>query len=298
LLGHNNIVAALAKRLSGTATRIVVCQHSSLADECRGASWKYRLLPFLYRIIWTWADAVVAVSRGAADGMASLTGIPRRHIEVIYNPVLTQTFDALYAADVCHPFFELPQIPVFVAIGRLVWPKNFEMAIESFAAFRRKENGRLLIIGDGPLRLELEQRCVELGVAEEVDFLGFQPNVIAYMRRASALILSSVYEGFGNVLIEAMAAGTPVISTDCPHGPRELLCNGRFGTLVPVGDTGALTDAMTNALSTSSDMLERARIWASAFTDATAAGHYAALFNRLLETQKRRMISDLTVDDR
>jgi glycosyltransferase involved in cell wall biosynthesis len=150
--------------------------------------------------------------------------------------------------------------PVILGVGRLTVQKDFPTLIRAFARVRQKRNARLLILGEGELRSELNALVAELGLQADVALPGFVENPFVFMRHASLFVLSSAWEGFGNVLVEAMACGMPVVSTDCPSGPAEILQNGKWGRLVPVGDVQALSEALLATLeeSTHPDVAARA----------------------------------------
>jgi glycosyltransferase involved in cell wall biosynthesis len=191
---------------------------------------------------------VVAVSHGAADDLARTSGLPRDGVRVVYNPVITPALMALARQAPDHPWFAPGQPPVILGVGRLTRQKDFPTLIRAFAEVRRRRVGRLIILGEGEDRPGLEALVRELGLADDVALPGFRDNAMAYMAGSAVFALSSVWEGLPTVLIEALAAGTRVVSTDCPSGPREILQEGRLGTLVPVGDAAALTGAMVVAL--------------------------------------------------
>jgi glycosyltransferase involved in cell wall biosynthesis len=213
--------------------------------------------------------------------------MPRRKLRTIYNPVVDDTFEARSRVPVAHPWFRQPGEPVFVTAGRLVAQKDHETLLRALALHRQRIPGRLLILGEGPMRDRLGALAAELGVDDAVDFLGFQANPLPMFRNADAFILSSRAEGFGNVLVEAMACGTPVISTDCRYGPAEILAGGRFGTLVPPHDPVSLAVAMDGVAALRArcpaDML-RAR--AAEFTLAACADRYRTLFEDLVHGQR------------
>jgi glycosyltransferase involved in cell wall biosynthesis len=150
------------------------------------------------------------------------------------------------AAPVEHPWFTTREGPVFVTAGRLVPQKDQATLLRALAIARKRINARLIILGTGPLQASLEKTASDLGIRDAVDFLGFKENPLPYYREADAFVLSSNFEGLGNVLIEALGCGTPVITTDCPYGPAEIVQNGRFGILVPVGDSDAFGEAMAS----------------------------------------------------
>ena len=246
-LNHNNVVAALAGLLSGLKTKVVICQHNSLSDEAKTLGWKYRIIPVLYRLLDPVIARFVAVSKGVADDMARVTGVRRDRIEPIYNPVIDDTFAKRAEQPVSHPWFENREAVVFVTAGRLVEQKDHATLIKAFAAVMKRQPAKLLVLGTGPLHEELEEQAKSLGVAEHIDFLGFKENALPYFRESDAFVLASRYEGLGNVIVEAMRCGTPVITTDCPYGPSEIVQDGDFGVLVPVGDSDALAEAMLSS---------------------------------------------------
>ena len=277
-LGHNNVAAMVAKLLARSRCNLIVCQHNALSVEAT-SDRAYRLLPLFYRLLAPVADHVVAVSGGVADDMARRSGIARSRIQVIHNPVITPDFAARADEPIDDAWFGVGAPPVYVSVGRLVAQKDHTTLLRAFASHRRQHPSRLMILGEGPLRGALEALAAELGVAGHVRFMGFRSNPLPFMRRACAVVLSSVYEGLGNVLIEAMACGTPVVSTDCPYGPSEIMGEGCFGRLVPTRDHVALATAMDPFLREHfpSGML-KAR--AAEFTVERAAERYLSLARR------------------
>jgi glycosyltransferase involved in cell wall biosynthesis len=274
-LGHNNIAAMMAKIVSRSRCSLIACQHNALSVEVRSDA-KYRLLPILYRLFSPVADHLVAVSGGVADDLARQAGIARSRIEVIYNPVITRDFARRADAALDDPWFAAGAPPVYVAVGRLVAQKDHTTLLRAFAAHRRQHPSRLMILGEGPLREQLERQANELAIGADIRLVGYRANPLPYMRRAAAVVLSSVYEGLGNVLIEALACGTPVVSTDCPFGPSEILGGGLYGRLVPSRDHIALALALDPALrQTFPPSMLQAR--AAEFTVEHAADRYLAL---------------------
>ncbi len=241
-LDHNNLAALVAGRLSRTRTRVIVCQHNALSAEA-ALGWRYCAMPYLYRLLAPLAANIVAVSAGVADDMAMVTGIARRRIAVISNPVVRDGAADAAPAPV-HPWLLDRGSPVFVFAGRLTAQKNPLMLLEALAHHAQNAQARLIVMGEGPLRDALAARAEVLGLSQRVVFAGFVADPQPWFAAAHALVLCSRYEGFGNVIVEAMACGTPVIATDCPHGPAEILNGGEFGVLVPNGDADALAHAM------------------------------------------------------
>jgi glycosyltransferase involved in cell wall biosynthesis len=248
-MGHANVVAIWAAKLAGQGTPVVVTEHNTLSQatqqKSRVPGWMW---PPLLRWFYPWADSVVAVSHGAADDLAHTSGLSREKIAVVYNPVITPSVLTLSRQTPAHPWFAPGQPPVVLGVGRLTRQKDFATLLKAFAEVRRSRPARLMILGEGEDRSSLEALARDLAVADDVALPGFQENALAYMAKSAVFVLSSAWEGLPTVLIEALAAGTQVISTDCPSGPREILQGGRIGTLVPVGDVAALSAAILHAL--------------------------------------------------
>ena len=282
-----NLLAAWACRLAGGRIRVLVSERTAPTQNLgSGDKWRKRaLLPGLMRRAYGQADAVVAVSDGVADDLARVTGLPRGRIRTIYNPVVGPELDALSREPVAHPWLAPGQPPVVLSVARLTVQKDLPTLLRAFALLRAGRAARLLILGDLPTPERTEAKIAELrglaerlGVGAEVELPGFVANPYAWMARASLFALSSAWEGFGNVLVEAMACGCPVVSTDCPSGPAEILGGGRYGPLVPVGDAEALAAAMARVLDAPPDpAILRRR--AGEFTVGRAADAYLeALF--------------------
>jgi glycosyltransferase involved in cell wall biosynthesis len=245
---YNSPVAILAAKLSGAGTRVAVAEHTVLSQELleRGARDR-RIVPPLLRFAYRGAAAILCPSEAIADDLAALCGIARARIEVLANPVFGGDLPERAARAPAEPWFA-DRVPVFVAAGRMTPVKDFPSLLAAFALLRARRPARLVLLGDGPLRAELAAQAAALGLAECVRLPGAVADPVPYFARAAAVVSSSRYEGFGNVLVEAMACGTPVVSTDCPGGPRGILAGGRYGALVPVGDAAALAEAMLAAL--------------------------------------------------
>jgi glycosyltransferase involved in cell wall biosynthesis/ubiquinone/menaquinone biosynthesis C-methylase UbiE len=244
-----NMAAIWASQLAAVNTRCVICEASNLSTELRHSSAHNRfLMPLLIRHFFPKAHAIVAVSHGAADDLAMVAGIPRQSIRVIYNPVVSTTLLAKSREPTSHRWLQNDNVPVIVGMGRLTRQKNFAALIRAFALVREQIPSRLIILGDGEERPSLESLCLNLGVAEDVDLPGFIANPYPILSKSSLFVLSSRWEGLPWVLIEALACGTKVVSTDCPSGPREILDNGAYGQLCPVEDVSAIAAAMIRAM--------------------------------------------------
>jgi glycosyltransferase involved in cell wall biosynthesis len=247
----NTFAAVLGQRLARTPTRVVLREANtpSIALHAKGASpVKRAISEMAMRWLYPRADAVVAVSKGVAQDLLNLMPQLKPKLTVIYNPVIDAAFYAKADAPVEHPWFQPNQPPVILGVGRHHFQKGYDTLLRAFARVRQQMLARLVILGEGPERPNLERLAAELGVAADVDLPGFDPNPFRYMRWAGVFVLSSRYEGLPNVLIQALACGCPVVSTDCPSGPSEILDGGRYGALVPVDDVEALAYAMAQAL--------------------------------------------------
>lgn len=248
-----NVAALWARRIAGVSTRVVVTVHNTLSQESQIAGGlKKRLAPFLARWFYPWADAVVTVSQGAAQDLVNL-GLSSEQLKVIYNPVVTPELAKKTLEAVEHPWFQAGSPPVILAVGRLEKQKDFSSLIRAFGLVKQQRPVKLMILGEGTERTSLEALVQELGLGADVALPGFVSNPFAYMGKAAVFVLSSLYEGLPTALIEAMAGGTPVVSTDCKSGPAEILENGRYGKLVPVGDIKSLAVAIASTLDDSPD---------------------------------------------
>ena len=248
-LDYANIVALWARRLAGIPRRVVVNEQNTISRSARNsARRRQRMVPHLVRRFYPWADYVIGNSHGVAADLLQVTGLPPERIKILYNPVVTPEVREKARAPLNHPWFEAGQPPVTLAAGRLTKQKDFPTLIRAFAQVRQTRSARLLILGEGPDRPALEALVNQLGLEDDAAMPGFVENPYAYMRRASLYVLSSRWEGLPTVLIEALYCGPPIIATDCPSGPREILADGQHGLLVPVGDVTALTQAIEAGL--------------------------------------------------
>jgi len=245
-----NLLALRARALSRTDTRVFVTVNVNMSAKFdhQSARKRDRQVDHM-RTYYPRNDGIIAVSRGVADDAASLIGLPPERITVIPNPTVTPELSVRAAEPLDHPWFAPGQPPVLLGAGRLMIEKGFDTLIRAFALVRRDVPAcRLMILGEGPDRKALETLAAELGLAESVAMPGFANNPYAYMARASVFVLSSTREGSPNALVEALATGTPLVSTDCPNGPQEVLEGGRHGRLVLVGDADALARAIVDTL--------------------------------------------------
>lgn len=263
---YANIAALLARRLDpGSPTRLVISVHNHLTVAAAQARKAYRRnFPRLARSLYPEADRIVTVSNGVADDLVRSIGLPQSRITTVYNPVFHPKLLAQARAALDHGWFEPDAPPVVIGIGKLTAQKNFACLIRAFARVRATRPARLLILGEGRQREALVSLIHELGIGDAVSLPGFVANPFAYLGQAAVFVLSSAWEGLSNVVVEALACGCPVVSTDCPSGPAEILAGGKYGRLVPVGDAAALARAISATLDDPPPrerMLQRARFF-------------------------------------
>jgi glycosyltransferase involved in cell wall biosynthesis len=263
-LPKSNINAVLARKLAEVSLRLLVGVHIQLSalekvSLAAGKSRMRHLRPLMQRY-YKQADCIVAVSKGVADDAVSYLGVGSGLVNTIYNPVSVDGIDELIAEDPGHPWLSGDRVPVVLGIGRFVEQKNFPLLLRAFALVRKIMPLKLILLGGDTSSAEqrrqgeeLMELACKLDIADDIDLLGYVHNPYAYLSRASMFVLSSRFEGFGNVLIEALLCGCPVVSTDCPSGPAEILERGRFGRLVPVNDMDGLARAMQETLGSNVD---------------------------------------------
>lgn len=275
-MNHANAVAVLARRVSGVPKRLVVSEHNTIGVEAtRAQGWAARVVYALVPRVYRWADAVTAVSQAAARDLEAFARLAPGSVQAIFNPFDLEGIGRFAAAPAPHPWLAPGQPPVVLGIGRLTAQKDFPTLIQAVARVRQRVGVRLLILGEGELRTELAACARACGLDEDSFAMpGFADNPFAFLARASVFVLSSRWEGLPGVLIEAMACGTPVVSTDCPSGPREILEDGRWGALVPVGDVTALAAAVEDVLRADRDTFPDVRARAADFDQNRAIDAY------------------------
>ena len=242
------LTALIAKLVNGRGMRVLVGQASTFSIAYEQGTSRERLYMKLMRLLLPLADGVVAVSDGVADDLRDQAPRAAGKIVTIYDPIVSPALVEQAEAPVEHPWFANDDPPVILSVGRLVQLKEHSTLLRAFAEVVRSRPARLVILGQGVERESLLELAERLGVSNRLDLPGFDVNPFRYMSRASVFVLSSRYEGFGNVLAQAMACGAPVVSTDCRSGPSEILEGGRWGRLVPVGDWRAMARAIEETL--------------------------------------------------
>jgi glycosyltransferase involved in cell wall biosynthesis len=244
-----NRTALLARTLARVPTRLVFSSGTTISVDLatRGAMERWVQRTSMGRL-YPFANQVIVTSAGVADDMAHYTGLARERIRVVPSPVIPSDLFTAELPRPAHPWFGQPEMPLILSAGELCSRKDFTTLIAAFARVRARRPCRLMIVGRGAARARLLAQAAELGVAADVDLPGFVADLYAYMAHADLFAFTSRWEGLGFVVIEALAVGTPVVSTDCPSGPREILDGGRYGRLVTMGDVPALAEAMLATL--------------------------------------------------
>ncbi|WP_415356751.1 glycosyltransferase [Halioglobus sp. Uisw_031] len=281
-LPYANLSAIWAKELSGSRVPVIVSERIALSSYCAAPSnsrkWRWRYLPELVRRTYPKANRVVAVSDHVADELITTIGLHQDSVITVHNPVVDDNLRTRAQQPLEHPWFAQDEPPVILAAGRFTEQKDFATLIRAFAAVRADREARLVILGEGRLRDDLEQLVCTLGIQADVYMPGFVENPFQYMARASVLVLSSAYEGLPGVLIQALACGCPVVSTDCPGGSSEILEDGNYGALVSIGNADEMAKAVLAELDdpTPREILLRR---AEDFSVERAVNNYLALLD-------------------
>lgn len=244
-----NRTAFLARLLARVPTRLVFSSGTTLSIELAHRGLIDRTLQrWSFRHLYRRVSNVIVTSEGVKTDMADYTGLPLQYIEVVPSPVVPAGLFTTSQPKPDHPWFRDGEPPVVLGVGELGRRKDFPTLIRAFAQVRNRWRCRLVILGRGRDREMLLALARELGVAEDLALPGFEPNPYPYMAHAAVFAFTSLWEGLGFVIIEALAVGTPVVATDCPSGPREILQDGKYGELVPVGDVAAVSAGIEKAL--------------------------------------------------
>ena len=280
-----SVIALWARSLAFVQTRVVIAEHTTWSqDEIAKSHWGRWKVGTSMHFTFPRADGIVTVSKGSADDLAHLTRLDRSTITVIYNPVVSDekepTNELLAPSD-----WWSGEHRRVLAVGALKVIKDYTTLLTAFALLRQRVDARLLILGEGGCRLTLADQVKQLALDGCVFMPGFVKDPTPYFQHAELHVLSSTGEGFGNVIVEALAAGTPVVSTDCQSGPREILSDGKYGRLVPVGNATALAAAIGESLLANHDRrLLKAR--AQYFSVSRAVDQYLALLFPVYDRNK------------
>ncbi len=258
-LSHSNIIAILARELARSPLRLVVSEHNAPSQAFYGGKMAL-LIRFLIRALYPKADAIACVSEGIRQEMHHIFGLPFTQLHRIYNPLDVDRIRETMGFPIANEEEIKARGPLILAAGRLTTQKDYPNLLAAFAILRATRQARLVILGEGDDERFLKAKADELAISDDVDFAGFQSNPFAWMRASDLYVLSSRWEGLSCTLLEALACGVRVVSTDCRHGPSEILEDGKWGRLVPVNDPEALALAMAAALDDENppDVVQRA----------------------------------------
>ena len=248
LMFYTNIISVIARLFLRTKFRLIISEHNYPRKYLPKAPLGW-LKKWLMNLTYPRADLILTVSKSIERVIKEDFNIQPEKIKTIYNPIPLEDIKGKSQEGVEHPFFKNGNAKVIIGIGRLLEQKRFDSLLRAFSIVRgKKEKVYLIILGEGKLREELEVLSSQLKVSKWIDFVGFKDNPYAWISKADIFVLSSDYEGLPMVLLEAMACGVPVVSTDCPSGPGEIITNGKNGILVPTANEEALADAIFNLL--------------------------------------------------
>lgn len=240
-----NLAAVVATRYPISVP--VVLRSASIYSR-RTRLGKHRCIPIVKRLVYPRADEIVTISDGVAQDLAGVTGMDASEFTTIYNPAYSPKIRERAETPVDNEWLTDDSRDVVVSVGSLKPAKDFPTLIRALSRLRDRSDAHLIILGEGDERAKLDDLVTELGLEKRVSFPGFVRNPYSHLGRADVFALSSAWEGFGNVIVEAMGCGTPVVCTDCPGGPAEILNNGEYGPLVPVGDATAMAEAIQKML--------------------------------------------------
>ncbi len=248
-LTHINIAAIISRSFSGISTRLIASERNNLTQKKINSPklWD-RFLYAVVNLFYPFADGIITVSKDVADDLARSAKLDPEKIIPIHNPIPMDEVREFSKEKISHPWLSDDTASLILAVGRLHRQKDYPTLIKAFNVFRQRKPAHLMIIGEGKERQKLEKIISASPFSDDICLMGKIDNPFPYMARADVFVLSSEWEGFGNVLVEALACGATVVSTDCHSGPSEILEDGKYGRLVPVGDAVALANAIELSL--------------------------------------------------
>lgn len=253
-------VAVLARKISRAPTRLVIRTGTTVSVDVKQRGLLYKIGQKLStRFLYPIADSIITPSMGAAKDLSMFSGISLNRITAVPSPVITENLIIKSRKSPDHPWYQKKKSPIIVTVGELSSRKNHTMLLKAFSSVKKVRPCKLIIIGEGRERENLKALSSELGLTEDIAFLGFQENPYPFIKNADVFVLSSRLEGSPVVLMEALGLGVPMVSTDCPSGPREVLENGKYGKLVAIDDFKGMSEAILQTLESpinSEDLIE------------------------------------------
>ncbi|MBT9099547.1 glycosyltransferase [Methylovulum psychrotolerans] len=274
---HLNAIVTTAAILTGSRAKISASSRVTPYDTYSNTVFSKRwVLKRLNQLLWKRSDTLTCVSKDMVLQYQAIFGQTKH--QAVYNVIVDTDLERKASEEVDHPWLIDNDIPVVISAGRLAPEKGFPDLIAAMKLVNEQMSVRLVILGEGPLRSELQQMIEEKGLGQHVQLLGYQPNPYKFYAKSRLFVLSSYVEGLPNVLVEAMACGCNIVSTDCPTGPREVLMDGQFGELVPVRSPQAMADAIIRSLNVPRD-LEKSKKAVFPFTEEQVFNTY----QRILE---------------
>lgn len=248
-LTHVNVTAIISSLMCLEHKKLLVVEHSQMTRNYQQKESYFDKLVYLSTLVlYRFAGKCVGVSKGVSDEMSSFSKVSRDKVITIYNPVIDDSMLSISKESNLHKFYDL-DVPVYIFVGRLIKSKKVTDFIKAVGIVNKSNNCRALILGDGPTSNELLELITELKLDTTIELIGFRQNVYEFIKASDSLVLTSEWEGLPTVLIEALALGTQVVSTDCKSGPSEILENGKYGFLAPVGDVKEIAEAMLLSIS-------------------------------------------------
>jgi len=250
-----NIIVATSHLLARSSSRLVLRVANTPSVHLSSRAPRHIFARSVLPVVYQRADSIIAISEGVRNDLVDNFGVSPETVTVVYNPIDLSEVDQKSREELAHEWFQ-PEAAVqtIVAVGRLTEQKDYPTLLRAFSiVVANRPSARLVILGDGELRTELQQLAQDLNITQLVRFEGHVSNPYQYLTRAELFVLSSAWEGFGSVVLEALACGCPVVSTDCPSGPSEILCNGQYGQLVPIRSPSKLAAAIDHALERTHD---------------------------------------------
>ena len=272
------IIAILARMVSFSKLKLIVCEHTTWSEsEVYKHAYFRAFIPISMKLMYRFAHKIICVSKGSAGNLSQFAQINRKKIEVIYNPVEKMQSIKPLSQTLCSEWLDGDHKRL-IAVGSLKPAKDYPTLFKSIHLLKKDLDIKLLVLGDGPLSEDLIKLRKDLRLTEEIIMPGYEKYPHEYIASADVLVLSSKHEGFGNVIVEALSEGTPVVSTDCPYGPSEIISSAAFGTLANIQDPVSLARAINTSLGKSFDkkfLKERAKY----FSIERAAKKYLQTIN-------------------